>query len=305
MASSGALPSCRSVRDYVRFLSTGLVLIVAMGLVRFGVGVSGLPYDRATHLTSVTILVFLLAILYGQRAAALRFGGYRHLIPIALLLSFTMYGFILLAITVEGVSGIQGYFHSPGSGYTPHGMGLLEHVIGQLSVMGTMTVAILGVTILGYLLWRHLAYLRNAFFFLAAMAVLRFVAGTIGVPYAVGSWITSLSLLSLLLATYYGYRASAQGFDGYPHILLIGFMIAFATTHLVAYGIAVTDGLGVSSYYHAPGTLHPLGMGVRQNVEAHLKFSPVLILALTAAASMAFALGRRKAQPDHPPTIRG
>jgi hypothetical protein len=46
-------------------------------------------------------------------------------------------------------------------------------------------------------------------------------------------------------------------------------------------------------------------MGVRQNVEAHLKFSPVLILALTAAASMAFALGRRKAQPDHPSTIRG
>jgi len=285
----------KSFRDYVRFLRTGLVLIVVMGLVRFVVGVSGLPYDRATNLTSVTILVFLLAIIYGQRAAALRFGGYRHLIPIALLLSFTMYGFIVLAMIVEGVSGIRGYFHSPGSGYAPHGMGLLEHVIGQLSVMGTMTVAILGVAILGYLLSRHLMYLRNAFFLLAAMAVLRFVAGTIGVPYAIGSWLTSLLLLSLLLATYYGYRASSQGFDGYAHLLLIGFMIAFATTHLVAYGIAVTDGLGVSSYYHAPGAREPLGMGVRQHVEAHLRFSPLLILALTAAASTAFALGRRKA----------
>lgn len=291
----------KSCRDYVGFLSTGLVLIVVMGLVRFVAGVSGLPYDRATNLTSVTILVFLLAIIYGQRAAALRFGGYRHLLPLALLLSFTMYGFIVLAITVEGVSGIRGYFHSPGSGYAPHGMGLLEHVIGQLSVMGTMTVAILGTAILGYLLSRHLAYLRNAFLLLAAMAVLRFVAGTVGVPYAVGSWITSLSLLSLLLAAYYGYRASSQGFDGYLHMLLIGFIIAFATTHLVAYGIVVTDGLGISSYYHAPGSLQSQGAGVRQNIEAHLKFSPVLILALTAAASTAFALGRRKA---HPPNLQ-
>lgn len=293
----------KSCRDYVGFLSTGFVLIVVMGLVRFVIGVSGVPYDRATNLTSVTILVFLLAIIYGQRAAALRFGGYRHLIPIALLLSFTMYGFIVLAITVEGVSGIRGYFHSPGSGYAPHGMGLLEHVIGQLSVMGTMTMAILGTATLGYLLSRHLAYLRNAFLLLAAMAVLRFVAGAVGVPYAVGSWITSLSLLSLLLATYYGYRASSQGFDGYPHMLLIGFILAFATTHLVAYGIAVTDGLGVSSYYHAPATLQPQGVGVRQNVEAHLKFSPVLILALTAAASAAFALGRLKAHPPNRPSV--
>jgi hypothetical protein len=286
----------KSCRDYVGFLSTGLVLIVVMGLLRFGIGISGLPYDRATHLTSVTILVFLLAVIYGQRAAALRFGGYRHLIPIALLLSFTMYGFIVLAITVEGVSGIRGYFHAPGSGYAPHEMGLLEHVVGQLSVMGTMTMAILGTAMLGYLLSRHLAYLRNAFLLLAAMAVLRFVAGTIGIPFAVGSWITSLSLLSLLLAAYYGYRGSSQGFDGYPHMLLIGFIIAFAATHLVAYGIAVTDGLGISSYYHAPGTLQPRGTGVRQHIEAQLRFSPVLTLVLTAAAATAFALGGRTAR---------
>jgi hypothetical protein len=31
-----------------------------------------------------------------------------------------MYGFIILAIVVEGVSGTTGYFHSPGSGYTPY-----------------------------------------------------------------------------------------------------------------------------------------------------------------------------------------
>ena len=106
----------KTLRDYASFTGTGMVLILLMGVARFVVGVSGVPYERATHLVSVTILTSLLALVYGQRAAARRFGGYRHLLPTVLTLSATMYGVIILAILVEGLGGIHGYFHAPGMG---------------------------------------------------------------------------------------------------------------------------------------------------------------------------------------------
>jgi hypothetical protein len=200
-----------------------------------------------------------------------------------------MYGFILLAMTIEVAAGISGYFHAPGSGYAPHGMGLEEHILGQLSVMGTMTLAIFGVSLLGYVLARHLRFLRNAFLLLAAMAAIRFAAGAVGVPQSAGTWLTSLTLASAILALYYGYRAPAAGFDGYGHMLLLALMIAFWTTHLVVYGIVVSSGLGASTYYHAPGA----GLGMRPHVTAHLAFSPLLTLGLAACASGGLALGRR------------
>ncbi len=274
-------------------MGTGLAILVGMGLLRFAVGASGVPYGRATHLTSVTILVFLLALIYGQRAA-FRFGAVRHLLPVALLLSFTMYGFILLAMVVEVAAGISGYFHAPGSGYAPHGMGLKEHALGQLSVMGTMTLAILAVSLLGYVLARHLLFLRNAFLLLAAMAAIRFAAGAAGVPHATGTWLTSLTLLSSILAIYYGYRAPATAFDGYAHMLLFAVMIGFWTTHLIVYGVVVSNALGASSYDHPPGALYPAGMGMRPQIAAHLAFSPLLTLELAACAGAGLALGRQR-----------
>jgi hypothetical protein len=284
----------KKVRDYFVFVRTGLLLIVAMGVARFTVGASGVSYVRATHLVSLTILTFLLAIIYGQRVASRRFGGYRHLIPLTLLLSFTMYGFILLAITVEGLTGIGGYFHAPGSGYAPAGMELVEHIVGQLSVLPIMTISILGVSILGYVLSRHIAYLRNAFLLMAAMAVLRFLAGALGVPYGVGSWATSITLLSLALAAYYGYRAPSRGFNGYAHMVLVGVMVGFVVLQLVAYGIAVTEGLGVSSYFHAPGVMQPAGITVTEQIVTYVKFSAILAVFLTLLASVGFALGKSK-----------
>lgn len=278
----------RTLGSYLAFTGAGLALLLGMGLLRFAVGASGVPYDRATHLTSVTILVFLLALVYGQRTA-FRFGSIRHLLPVGLLLSFTMYGFILLAMTVEVAAGISGYFHAPGSGYAPHGMGLKEHALGQLSVMGTMTLAILGVSLLGYVLARHLRFLRNAFLLLAAMAATRFAAGAVGVPQAAGTWLTSLTLTSSILALYYGYRARAAGFDGYGHMLLFASMIAFWTTHLIVYGIVVSNALAASTYYQGPAA----GLGLRPHVASHLAFSPLLTLGLAGCASAGLALGRR------------
>ena len=278
----------KTVREYVRFVRIGLVLLVAMGIVRFVVGISGVPYERATHLASLTIVVFVLAIVYGQRAAAFRFGGYRHLIPVALLLGGTMYGFIVIAIAVEGLGGIHGFFHSPGSGFAPERMGISEHITGQLSVMPTMTAAILVVTILGYALSRHLAYLRSAFLLLAVMAGLRFAASALGIPYFVGTWMTNLSLLGALLAAYYGYRARAARFGSYGHALLIAFMIAVATFHLVMYGFVLSEALDVATYYNASAAT------VQEQIELQLRGAPWLVLALGASASLGYGVSKRR-----------
>ena len=83
----------------------------------------------------MSIVAIVLAVIYGQHVAAREFGGYRHLLVIVCLLSATMYSFIILAILVEGLGGIHGIFHAPGAGNAPMGMGIGQHIVGQLLVM--------------------------------------------------------------------------------------------------------------------------------------------------------------------------
>ena len=171
----------KSLRDYVSFARTGMILIVLMGALRFAVGASGVPYARATHLVSVTILALLLALIYGKRAASRGFGGYRHLLPTVFMLSASMYGFIVVAILVEGWGGIDGYFHAPGMGLAAPGMNVASHILGQFIAMIFATLTLWGVASLGFLLSRYLGFLANAFLLLAAVAVLRVLVGAAGV----------------------------------------------------------------------------------------------------------------------------
>ena len=94
----------KTAREYVRFARIGMILIVVMGVIRFVVGISGVPYERATHLVSMTILTLVLFVVYGYKAAMSAFGTYRHLLPTAAALSISMYGFIVLAILTEGLT---------------------------------------------------------------------------------------------------------------------------------------------------------------------------------------------------------
>jgi len=153
----------KSAGDYLSFVRTGMILIVVMGVIRFAVGASGVPYERATHFVSLTILTSLLAVIYGLRAAVRGFGGYRHLLPLVSMLSACMYGFIILAILVEGLGGIQGYFHAPGTGLAPSGMSIGFHIAGQLFAMVVFTLVLWGLASLGFFLSRHLRFLGRAF----------------------------------------------------------------------------------------------------------------------------------------------
>src|SRR2546428_4016068 len=238
----------KSLRDYLVFTRVGIVLILLMGLARFLVGLSGVPYDKATNLLSVTILTMLLSLLYGQKAAQAGFGGYRQLLPAVCMFSGSMYGFIFAAILIQGLGGTPGYFHAPDSGMMAMDMGHMSgqhiaalpsikswlnvsnpfvHAFGQLLIaMPVSTLFFWGLASLGFLLSRYLGYLRDAFLLLAAMAVLRFLVGAAGVPYAVGTWITSLTLLAIALSVYYGCRAPSKGFTGYHQMFVIGTLIA-------------------------------------------------------------------------------
>ena len=286
----------KSMRDYFLFVRTGLILLLAVGLARFILGVSGVPYDRITHLVSMSILALVLAVIYGQQVAAREFGGYRHLLVIASLLSATMYGFIILAILVEGLGGIHDIFHAPGAGNTPMDMGIGQHVGAQLFVMVVFAAILWGLASLGYVTSRYLGYLRNAFLLLAVMFVLRVVVGALGVPYAVGTWLTSLTILTMVLAVYSGYLAPSHGFQRYPQMLLVGVLLGAGMTLLVIYGIGVTEGLGIANYFHAPGEgLQPAGMTPAQHVMGHVQVSAILMIFMAILAIVGFALGKRKA----------
>ncbi len=286
----------KSRRDYFLFTRTGLLLLLAVGVARFILGVSGVPYDRVTHLVSMSIVAIVLAVIYGQHVAAREFGGYRHLLVIVCLLSATMYGFIILAILVEGLGGIHGIFHAPGAGNAPMGMGIGQHIVGQLLVMVASAAMLWVLASFGYVMSRYLGYLRNAFLLLAAMFVLRVVVGALGVPYAVGSWLTSLTLLAIGLAVYHGYLGPSRGFQRYPEMLLIGVLLGAALTLFVIYGIRVTDGLGIANYFHAPGDgFQPAGMTPTQHVTGHLQVAAIMMIFLAFLTMVGFALGKRKA----------
>ena len=290
----------KGVGDYLSFARTGMILIILMGVIRFAVGASGVPYERATHLVSLTILILLLAVVYGQRAAARGFGGYRHLLPIVFMLSASMYGFIILAILVEGLGGIRGYFHAPGMGLAAPGMSVGIHIGGQLIAMVVFTVVLWGLASLGFLLSRYLRYLGKAFLVLAAIALLRVLVGAAGVPYEVGTWITSITLAGIVLSLYYGYRAPSSGLTSYAQMILVGALIAAGMTLLVIYGIALTDSLGIPNYFHAPGEgFQPPGMSRGEHIRGHLQFSVVGVVVLSVFAGIGFALGKRRANPSN------
>jgi hypothetical protein len=286
----------KSVRDYFSFVRIGIILILAMGVVRFALGLSGVAYEKSTHLASLTILGWILAVIYGHLARVTGFGRYRQLLPMAFTLAVTMYGFIILAIVVESQGGLHGYFHAPGLGLMPGGMSVVDHVIGQLLAMLVTTVLLWALASLGFALSSHLGYLRNAFVFLAAIAVLRALVGALGVPYRWGTWPTSVTLLALVLSFYYGYRAPANGFNRYKHPIVIGSILAVFMSLLVVYGILATAGLDVPSYFHSPGEgFQPAGNSVSEHALGHLRMvMPFAIVLLSLIASIGFALGKRR-----------
>ena len=113
----------------------------------------------------MSILTLLLFAVYGYRAAAAGFGQYRHLLPLAAALAVSMYGFIVLAILTEGMTGLHGYFHYhslhnlagqlppqlAGLINVPALMNVPNHIAGQLFAMIVVTFLGWGLASLAFL----------------------------------------------------------------------------------------------------------------------------------------------------------
>jgi hypothetical protein len=61
---------------------------------------------------------------------------------------------------------------------------------------------------------------------MVAVGIFRIFIGAIGVPESVSIWISSGTVLAMLLAIYYGYSAPSHGFNRYWKVLLIGRLIS-------------------------------------------------------------------------------
>ena len=63
-------------------------------------------------------------------------------------------------------------------------------------------------------------FLRPAFLMLAVLGVFRVFIGAIGVPQSIGTWISSGTLLAVMLAVCYGYPAPSHGFNRFWQFIL-------------------------------------------------------------------------------------
>ena len=143
---------------------------------------------------------------------------------------------------------------------------------------------------LGFLLSPYLAFLRNSFRLLAGMTVIRILIGAVGVPPAIGSWITSLTLLAMIVAIYYGYSAPSKGLNKWWQVIVIGLLISVVFNLLVISGILISANLMIPNYFNGDAQ----SMSLDQHMGAHLLGALVETIPLSLLAGIGFALGRRK-----------
>ena len=135
-----------------------------------------------------------------------------------------------------------------------------------------------------------LSFLRNGFFMLAALAVFRILIGAIGVPESVGTWISSGTLLSMILAMYYGYSAPSHGFKRYWHFVVIGLLISVVENLMVIAGILTTANFGLVNYFSSERVT------VNRHILGHLEsaIGGMNSIPLVMLAGIGFLIGRRR-----------
>jgi hypothetical protein len=136
-----------------------------------------------------------------------------------------------------------------------------------------------------------LRFLRPGFFVLAAVGVFRIFVGAIGVPESIGTWISSGTLLAMILAVYYGQSAPSHGFDRFWHFILIGWLISVVESIVVIGAILATTNLGVANYFSSER------VSVNQHIVGHLgsAIGGNMTIPLVVLAGIGFVIGRRLA----------
>ena len=87
----------RSWGEYLAFQRVFLVLILAVGLVRLGLSLAGLP-DSSVRWASMNVPLWLGTFACGVAAHRTGFGGYRQLLPLVFVLLLPLHAVALLGI---------------------------------------------------------------------------------------------------------------------------------------------------------------------------------------------------------------
>lgn len=143
------------------------------------------------------------------------------------------------------------------------------------------------------------AYIRETcvgLWLLLAIGVVRFLLKPVfGIPYAQGTWYSSLTILALILVVVYSAMAAFRR-ETYRDVLGIAAAIALSTAAIIIAAIAIDEFGGVDTYYTDPahgGNVNPfLHMG------GHLIGGVSGTLVGWAIGSLVFTIARAIGKPS-------
>ncbi|HKS96233.1 MAG TPA: hypothetical protein VJV74_08870 [Terriglobia bacterium] len=102
----------KSLSDYVGFAKAFLILILVVGLGRFGLSLAGVP-NSTTKFLSLTVVFLLGMIYYAVRVHTSGFGSYKQLLPVLYLVVILGNCIIIAGIVLAILTGKNNIFSAP------------------------------------------------------------------------------------------------------------------------------------------------------------------------------------------------
>jgi hypothetical protein len=102
----------RRLSEYVDFCKVFLVLIPVVGILRLALSLSGQPNSMVKWF-SVSAVMWIATLYYAVRVHTKRFGSYKQLLGICVLLNLVMQAVIISGIILAIVTGTSNIFSAP------------------------------------------------------------------------------------------------------------------------------------------------------------------------------------------------
>ena len=120
----------KSISDYLRFQQVILVTVAVVGLLRLGLSLAGVP-DPAVAWLSMNVVTWAAALYYGVAVNKQGFGGYRHLLPLALFQMVVQQSIAVIGIMIA-IAGFPNVYVAPE--YTRGTSNQWLHALAHLTV---------------------------------------------------------------------------------------------------------------------------------------------------------------------------
>ena len=144
----------KSISDYLRFQQVILVTVAVVGLLRLGLSLAGVP-DPAVAWLSMNVVTWAAALYYGVAVNKQGFGGYRHLLPLALFQMVVQQSIAVIGIMIA-IAGFPNVYVAPE--YTRGTSNQWLHALAHLTVgIAAPTLLMWGVGSLVLAVTRRLA----------------------------------------------------------------------------------------------------------------------------------------------------